>query len=188
MNDFEPCERKSDWHAVISIQLGELIEDEFFDWESDEWFWNEDYSGVAYVSQNRYTCIMRKFVNRFFYREISVVPPGAWRLKYFQSFHEIMPKYKPVYKALDEGQDIFQEADEYGKSRDIYSDFPETMLGDNQDYASSGNDRQFENIKQGSWIDNMQRLKDYDDADLALLKELEARLFSPLYTVNLNLY
>lgn len=172
-------ERNPDWHAVISIQLGELIEGGLFDWENDEsiiWdFYNEE----------QYKRVCQKFVNRYFYREIGIVPYRQWKLAYLRRMNEIMPKFKPLYEALNDGADILSESDEWSKSRSIFSDFPATMLGDNQDYASTGNDQQSETIRRGDWIETVEKIKYYDDVDAMILNELEP-LFSSLLTASMN--
>ena len=48
-----------------------------------------------------------------------------------------MPKYKLLYERVDEGLNPLQESRDREKSRDIFSDFPETMLSGNSDYAST---------------------------------------------------
>lgn len=172
-------ERTPDWHATVSIQLGELIEGGLFDWENDpELMWD------AYSSE-QYKRVCEKFVNRYFYREIGIIPYGQWKLAYVRRMNEIMPKYKPMYAALDEGVDILSESDEWGKRRSIFSDFPATMLGDNQDYASTGNDEQHESISRGSWFDIAKNIGYYDDVDVMVLNELEP-IFSSLLTVSIN--
>lgn len=88
---------------------------------------------------------------------------------------------------LEEGQNILQHYGEYGKSRNIYSDFPQTMLGGNEDYASNGTDREHEEIYLGDWIDQLEKIKHYDDIDVMILKELET-MFSCMFTVNINGY
>ena len=98
-----------------------------------------------------------------------------------------MPKYKPLYKMLEDGQNILQHYGEYGKSRNVFSDFPQTLLGDNQDYASNANDRENEEIYLGDWIDQMEKIKTYDDIDVMILKELDT-MFSQMYTVTIAGY
>ena len=121
-------------------------------------------------------------------RDIGVIPPGLWKREFLRKMNEIMPKYKPLYKALDDGANILQTGDQYGKSRDIFSEFPATMLGDNQDYASNGRDREYENVAQGDWVDKaMQIAERYTDIDVMILKEIEP-LFSCLLTVSMNGY
>lgn len=62
------------------------------------------------------------------------------------------------------------------------------MLGDNQDYASNGRDREYENVAQGDWVDKaMQIAERYNDIDVMILKEIEP-LFSCLLTVSMNGY
>lgn len=180
MSDVCPWEPTPDWHAAVTIQLGELIQAGLFDWENDKSLvWD-------YYDEEQYKRVCEKIVNRFFYREIGVLPYGAWKLAYMRKMTEVMPKYKQAYRFLDEGADTMSTADEYGKSRDIFSDFPATMLGDNQDYASTGNDRQHETIYRGDWIEKTEELFNrYNDIDVLILNELEP-LFSCLMSVSIN--
>ena len=133
-----------DYHSVYSIQLCELINGGWIDFNDESW----DFDSYNAEQRNR---LWDKFEKRFYWREIGIMPPGQWKWELLRKLNEIMPKYKPAYEALENGQNIFQHYGEYGKSRNIYSDFPQTMLGDNEDYASNGTDRQHEEIYLGDW-------------------------------------
>jgi hypothetical protein len=181
IDPFEPCETCPDWHAVATIQLGELIECGVVDFKDPSWHWD------AY-SEEQYERVCEKITNRYYMREIGVIPPGLWKREFLRKMNEIMPKYKPLYKALENGADIMQTGDQYGKSRDIFSEFPATMLGDNQDYASNGRDREYENVTQGDWIEKATQIAErYNDIDVMILKEIEP-LFSCLLTMSMNGY
>lgn len=169
-----------DFHSVYSIQLCELIESGWIDFMSDDW----DFDYYDLEQRNR---LWMKFEKRFYFREIGITPPGIWRWELLRKLNEIMPKYKPAYEALDNGQNILQHYGEYGKSRNIYSEFPQTMLGDNEDYASNGTDREHEEIYLGDWMEQIAKLRNYDDIDVCILKELET-MFSCMFTVNINGY
>lgn len=178
MSDFL-YEKIPDWHAVMTIQLGELIECGLFDWENDKSLkWD-------YYDEEQYERVCRKIVNRYCYREIGIIPFGQWKLEYVRILNEIMPKLKPMYAALEEGTDILADSDEWAKSRMIFSDFPATMLGDNQDYASTGTDSQSETIRRGNWFDIARNIRDYSDVDVIILDEMEP-LFSCLFTASIN--
>lgn len=178
---FESCESVSDWHAASTIQLGELIECGVIDFSDASWRWD------AY-SDEQYNRVCEKIKNHFFMREIGVIPPGMWKREYLRKMNEIMPKYKPLYAAIDNGANILQTGDQYGKSRDIFSEFPATMLGDNQDYASNGRDREFENVTQGDWVEKAMQISErYNDIDVMIINDLEP-LFSCLLTVSMNGY
>lgn len=180
ITSFEPCERIPDFHAIDSIQLGELIQGGLFDWENDESLKWDMYSEAQYKS------VCAKFVNRFYYRDLGIVPYKQWALAYVRKMNEIMPKYKPFYKALEEGADLLATSDDYGKSRNIYSDFPATMLSGNEDYAANGNDRQYEDVHQGDFMAKLIEAKErYNDIDVMILDECET-LFSCLMTVSVN--
>lgn len=168
-----------DFHAVNTIQLGELIVDGIIDF-SDSSF---DFDSYDTTQRNR---IWEKFTNRYYYEEISEVPYKEWKRDLLRRLNEIMPKYKMIYKALTE-LDPYQIESQYGKSRDIGSDFPQTMLsGDNQDYASTGKDSQFETIHQGNFIEISDKIyKDYNDVDVYILDDLRP-MFTCLFSVSMN--
>ena len=178
---YEPYTPSPDWHAVATIQLGELIECGVVNWDDQSWHWD------AY-NEEQYKRVCNKIENHFFFREIGIVPPGAWKREFLRKMNEIMPKYKPLYAALDNGADILQTSDQYGKSRDVFSEFPATMLGDNQDYASNGRDREYENVTQGDWVDKATDIATrYNDIDVMILNEIES-MFSCLLTVSMQGY
>lgn len=194
INDYEFI-TQPDFHAVFSIQLCELIESGWCDFASPEWDFDSYkktiiIDGQEVIDENdreQRDRFWLKFKRRFYWREIGITPPGQWKWEVLRKLDEIMPKYKIAYKLLDDGVDILQTYAEYGKSRNIFSDFPQTMLGDNEDYASTGTDKQHENIYLGNWMDTMNKLKSYDDVDVMILKELET-MFSAMFTVNVNGY
>lgn len=179
---------RDDFHAIETIQLGELVNDGLFEWETDDsLIWD-------YYSEEQYKRVMSKFVNRYFYREIGVVPYKKWRLFYVRKMNEIMPKYKILYAALDSGTDPLQDSrvkgDKWGKSRNVFSDFPATQLGDNQDYADNSTDRQYEDMEdtvtQGSYLDKALQLQElYNDIDVMILDDCNV-LFSSLYSMSMN--
>lgn len=177
---YEISEGKPDFHSVYSIQLCELIEAGLIDFTKEEW----NFDSYNQAQRNR---LWEKFTNRYYWREIGIIPFKRWKWELLRKLNEIMPKYKPAYKALEEGQNIFQTYSEYGKSRNIYSDFPQTLLGGNQDYASNGTDRQHEEIYLGNWMEQLEKLKTYNDIDIMILNELET-FFSAMFTVNINGY
>jgi len=176
----DECSRP-DWHAVFSVQLGELIEDGVVDFNDTSW----DYNCYSKEQRDR---LYAKITNHYYWREIGVLPVKRWKMEVVRKLNELAPKYAFLYKALDDGVTPFQLSATYGKSRDITSDFPQTQLGANQDYASVGLDKEFENITDGNYIDIANNINTtYDDVDVMILKQLEP-CFSCLLTVNMNAY
>ena len=171
-----PLER--DWHAVVSITLRELIEEGIIDFSSHEW----DFDAYDPVQRNRF---WRKFEDRYYFREIGLLPYAKWKKRLIGQLNEIMPKYKWLYKAYDDGIDPLQIGSEYNKSRNIDSDYPQTMLSGNQDYASFGRDFEHEKIQLGDMLERAGSVKDAQYVDSMILDELE-HLFSCLVTVNIN--
>ena len=166
-----------DFHAPITIQLGELIRDGYVIWGEPDWMWD-------YYDIKQYWRVSEKIEHHYFYRDIAITPPGAWRLEFVRTMNEIMPKYKLAYRQLDAGVDIMRTGEDYGKSRVVGSDFPATQLStENNDYASDASDREYDDLHDGDWMDRVARLRDYDDIDLMIVKDIEP-LFSCLITGN----
>lgn len=184
--DFTPdlSQGKPDWHAVHTITLGELIDPAppamGIDFEAPEW--NFD----AFDDDQRKR-LWKKFAARFYWAEIGSVPPLRWQRQLIAKLNEIMPKYKPLYKALEDGYDPLRESSERHRRRDIRSDYPQTVLKtDSQDYASSGNETVYETIREGDIIEKADALRyRYSDVDAMILDELEI-FFVPLTTANVN--
>lgn len=176
---YQPSDSHPDFHAVVSVTLGELIQGKWVDWSQESWHWD------AY-DEAQYQRVCKKFNDHYWDREIGVLPPGSWKRELLRKFNEIMPKYKPLYAALDAGQDILQVSGTYGKKRNIFSDFPATQIApSNQDYATNANDEQYETITDGDWFDKIKQIKTYNDIDLLIINDLDT-MFSCLLSVNFN--
>lgn len=176
---------KNCWNAVYTMQLGELIEMGLFSWDDPLLDW----SAAAYDEQ-QYKRVCDYFIERFRYREISVVPLLQWkRLLHSAIVYELMPKYRPLYGELAAGDIIpLADKDEYYKGREIGSNYPETLLAGNADYISTGRDEEFERVTLGNVAERLdQYINLYRDVDNALLDELET-FFICMYTANVNGY
>ena len=165
----------NDRYDGMTITLGEWYEMGFYQPLTDD-SWRFD----AY-SELQYSQLCRKFLNRFYDREVSIITPSRWKRAYLRKLNEIMPKYKLLYARVEQGVNPFQDGRERSKSRDIFSDFPETMLSGNSDYASTGNDREADVMREGGAIDKaVQFARDWQDVDAMILNELEHTLFTSL--------
>lgn len=190
INHYVPNKLEHQYHGVVTIPLYELIDGGFVKWYTmDEdgkavipnrsWVWD-------YYDLTQYKRVCDKFNARFMWDEISMLPPLRWRQQVIRIFNEVMPKYKPLYKALDDGIDILQIGNKYGKYRDIYSEFPETLLNGNSDYVSSGKDHEYEDVELGNYIEKAEEIySKYNDVDVMILNELEC-MFTSLCSVNMN--
>lgn len=173
-----------DFHAVETIQICELAECGWFNLANESWDFGPKYS----VEQHEKLC--KTITEHFWWREICTVPPGIWKQMFIARMNEIMPKYMPIYAMLDSSSDYYQplgQEGDYFKSRNIYSDFPQTQLAGNQDYASTGNDTESQRIKEMDLLELAERVKNYDDVNRAICNEIND-LFSCLHTVNLNVW
>nr|DAO55186.1 MAG TPA: Portal protein [Bacteriophage sp.] len=182
---YEPCDPTDDFHAVTTITLGELLTEGGVDWAQPEWSWRDD----AY-NDTQYARCCRKIENRYYDRELGVMPPSRWRRHLMRLISEFMPVLKPLYQLSDGNPGMFlADADTWHKMRSVFSDFPATQLQTNQDYASNATDTQYETIVNGNFMDKIKAIRqgDYVDIDVLLLEHLE-ECFSPLWTVNINNY
>lgn len=170
LGEYEQCDdSRAKWHAQITIQLGELLEDEVIVFEDGTWEvdWFDAAQGARF---------WKKFANRYYLREISLVPVAQWKREVIRKLNEVMPKYKRLYAFLEsESGNLFVSSDDYGKSRDIYSEFPATQLASGEDYASNANDRQYEHVKIEKPLEVfMEFVRSYKDVDVLLLDECES--------------
>lgn len=169
---------ESEFHDVVTFALGELWKDGWFDLTDESWAFPK-------YTDEQHERLCKKILNHYYMRNIGILPLAQWKREFLRKMDEIMPKYIILYKKIDENPDSWNASDEYYKSRNVFSDFPQTRLGDNQDYASTGNDAQYERLRDGSILELSDKLQAYNDVDLQIINELES-LFSCLFTINLN--
>lgn len=171
-----------EYNAVYTITIGELVESGVFDWSKPELNWS-----CAAANPAQYKRVCEYFIERFYYREISIEPFAEWAHFFKRKMvFEVMPKYKPLYEKLGNGYDPLSIEDEYYKSRDVESEYPQTMLSGNSDYLSSGRDTEYERIKDGNITDMMNKYAaEFKGIDEMLLDEFET-LFISMYTTNVN--
>lgn len=186
-DDFDPEKMetytgKDIYKAVYTITLAELQDAGLFAWDKDYLNWES-----AAFDAEQYERICNYFIARFAYREISMKPFIVWA-NYLQRklVYELMPKYKPLYAAVQEGFNPIASDDEVYKERTIGSKYPQTLLGGNADYATDGTDREYEKLHYNDPIEQLQRFYEaYHSVDEMLLDELEC-MFIGLYNANTN--
>jgi hypothetical protein len=170
------------WNAVYTITLGELIDKGIFDWSLNVLDW----SSAAYNTE-QYRRVCNYFIERFRFREISIEPFYEWATMLHRKLvYELMPKYKNLYQYLDDDFDPSQVSDKYHKRRAVGSDYPETLLSDNADYVSNGQDEESEDIERGNLQEAYNSyVTEYQAIDTHLLDELES-MFIGLYTASID--
>lgn len=185
ISPFVPGETVPDYHAVTTITLGELLVPGGIDWTTSQWSWRDE----AY-DDTQYTRCCAKIENRYYDRELGVMPPSRWRRHLLRLIAEIMPVLKPLYDLANGNPGIFMtDNDTWHKTRSVFSDFPATQLVTGQDYASNATDMEYETVTNGNYMDKVKAIRqgDYVDIDVLLLEHLE-ECFSPLWTANINNY
>lgn len=174
---------ESIWNAVYTIQLGELVESGVFDWTRPELDWSD-----AAIDGEQYERVCAYFIQRFYYREISIEPFLQWATMLKRKLvYEIMPKFKPLYERISEGVNPLADSNEYYKNRTIQSAYPETLLSENADYITDGRDEEFQRIKEGNLADSVENFAlKFKGVDELVLDELES-MFISMYTANVNM-
>lgn len=168
-----------EFHDANSVQIGELVQAGWIVFsDAEKWPWPK-------YSDEQDSKLRKKIENKFWNRGLGILPPGMWKRAFLERMEEIMPKYIQLYKLLDESPQLLGASSEYYKARNMFSDFPQTQLGGNSDYASTGNDTEYERIRQLDILDLAERLKAYRDVDVLIMEEIED-LFSCLVSVSVN--
>lgn len=163
-------------HGAVTISLHQLMLDDIV---NEEWW-----QGWSAVSEEMRARLWKKFVGRFEFREIGILPPGRWLRRVLAKLDEIMPKYAPMYAAADNGNTVMTGYDEWHKGRDVHSSFPQTAIAGNQDYASSGTDSEHETVRDYGMLDVAERIAEYNDIDVMMLDDLDT-LFCPLVSTTI---
>ena len=178
-DDFTGCD---EWNAVYTIQIGELIANGVFDWELPELDWSE-----AAYDEEQYKRVCEYFIERFYYREISIEPFAEWaRVLKRKLVFELMPKFAPLYERIGEGVNALSNENEYYKNRTIQSAYPETLLSENADYITDGRDEEYQRIRESNFADAMENFaQKFKGVDELMLDELEC-MFISMYTTNVN--
>lgn len=173
---------RKNWNAVYTVQIGELIDAGVFSWDNELLNW----SAAAY-DNDQYERVCSYFIERFYYREISIEPFREWaRTLRRKIIYELMPKYLPLYERVAEGINPLSDGNEYYKNRTIDSAYPQTVLSGNSDYVTDGRDEEFERIKEGNYANSMLNYsRVFKSVDEMLLDDLES-MFISLYTANVN--
>ena len=177
------CMDGSDYYPSFSVTLGELVEGGVVVWGDEA---NPCYWGASAYSSEQYARVCELLNLRYWSREISMIPPGAWirKLKY-RIIGELCPKYNPLYEAID-GVNVLADSDKYGKRREIGSDYPETLLSGNSDYISTGRDEEYEDVEVGRLVDTVpEYMERWRAVDTAFLDDLEI-MFATVITANVN--
>lgn len=170
------------WNAVYTVQIGELIANGVFDWTRPLLDWSS-----AALDTEQYDRVCRYFIDRFYYREISIEPFKEWATILRRKLvYELMPKYKPLYERVKDGINPLALSDEYYKERAIDSAYPQTLLSGNSDYVTSGRDEEFERVKEGAFTDMMLDYAErFKSVDAMMLDELES-MFICMYTADFD--
>lgn len=175
-----------DFHGVYTIKLGELIHDGLIKFTDGTWYKQLNGQAIDWYDNDQRARFWKKFEDHYFDREIGELPYLRWKRRLLNKLALIMPKYKVLYGLMDNDPNFLQVYDDYGKSRNIYSDFPQTMLSGNEDYASTGNDNQYERKRDGDFLDKyLDMLDRYDDLDLKLVREFDTNFYTVLSS-NMN--
>ena len=170
----------ADFHAVVTISLGELLHEGVIVWDEPEMLWD-------YYNKEQFWRVTKAVEERYWDRELGVLPIASWKRRYVGRMNELMRKLRLAYAKLD-GANLMQTSDAFSKNRSVGSAFPATQLKPStQDYASDAADFEGETVTEGNYIEQAKLLDAYDDLDKQLVDYLDP-LFSSLFTVNSNAF
>lgn len=177
-------------NAYVSITLGELLYSDEYIEPVFKWAGIMDWSEYAF-SPEQYSRVCSMFEQKYYWEEIS--EPGNYqkwlRLLAYTIKFELCPKYNKLYE-LESKRELPLMATEtkFGKSRDVESEFPETLLSGNSDYASRAKDREYEDQNYGDTLEKLDAIAQrYRSIDQMFIDEL-APFFTMIYTTNLNVF
>lgn len=158
-----------EYHGTYTISIMQLLSDEEY-----AIYFRDNWAAFDAYDEEQRERLYKKFRGRFNYREIGLLPVRRWTERLFAKLDEVMPKYKPLYQAIADGATTLNAGSEYHKRRDVHSEFPQTMFAsENQDYASSGTDLEYETLRDYGLLDVAERIRLYNDVDVMVLNELE---------------
>ena len=170
-----------DFHSKNTIIFGSLIEDGW-DWGRNEW---SSYSVKPENIEVLRERINRKIEDRFFYREIGVLPPGRFKRNLRRKIEESIDQLGPLYNAIMDDVDVFSSGSKSLKERVVLSEFPQQqIMTGNSDYASNAQDHNLEERTTGNFIETFIKFQqDFKEPDTLLLKKVEV-CFSNLLSFN----
>ena len=177
-------------NAYVSITLGELLYKDEYTEPVFKWEGVADWSEYAF-SPEQYARVCTMFEQKYYWEEIS--EPANYqkwlRLLAYTIKFELCPKYNKLYE-LERNKELplLATLSKYGKSRDIDSEFPETLLSGNSDYASFGKDREYEDVQLGDTLEKLEEIAaTYRSIDQMFVDELQP-FFAMVYSTNLNVF
>ena len=177
-------------NAYFSITLGELLYKDEYTEPVFSWTGVMDWSEFAF-SPEQYERVCAMFEAKYYWEEIS--EPGNYqkwlRLLAYTIKYELCPKYNKLYELeANKELQLLPITSQFGKSREIESEFPETLLSGNSDYASFGKDREYEDIKHGDVLERLLLIQEkYRSIDQLFVEELQP-FFAMIYSTNLNVF
>lgn len=179
---YNDVDNKPEWHDIYTLTLSECIADGIIDFSKPEY----DFNSFDDEQRNRiYDLITAKYYNF----ELGIVPVKLWRIELVNTLNLTMLDVMPLYQKLKDGFNPFKSETEYGKSRQVFSDFPQTRLSSkNQDYASNANDREYEIDKEGNDLDRYVMLSERFRHPDKILVESVKTCFCGLVSVTLATY
>ena len=169
-----------EFHSVVTISLGELLREGVITWEMPEMRWR-------YFDEEQLSRVTQAIEDRYFDREIGILPVRAWMRRFVGRMNEKMDILRPAYERV-KSANLMQVSDDFFKGRSVGSAFPATQLKPTtQDYASDASDSETERVIEGNYFQQSQLLKEYIGLDQQLVDYLDP-LFSSLFTVNSNAF
>lgn len=119
--------------ANYTITLGEVLSNGLVDFSLDIW-------DFQYYNTDQRDRIYNKITDRYYYAEIACVPVGKWRHFLLDALNKRAPKANLLYEFMDNTDNLQAGDKEHKLNRLVFSDFPQTALAANQDFATNSHD------------------------------------------------
>ena len=158
--------------ASYTISLGECIANGLIDFSNDIW-------DFQYYNVEQRDRIYGKLTDRYYYAEIACIPVGKWRHFLLDALNKRAPKANLMYDFMDNTDGLKAGGKEHKLNRLVYSDFPQTQLAANQDFATSAHDFEEEIDKTLDARDLIDIWDKFDNPDEYILYGVRT-LFIPL--------
>ena len=170
----------TDWHSKNTIVFGSLLDDGW-DWGRNDW--------TSYSMSEENLALIRPRINekiedRYYFRELGVLPPGKFKRFLKRNITEIMSQLGPVYETSIKGIDLLESSEDM-KARIIRSEYPQGLLQtEQQDYGSSADENAFNKTTTKNQLEGIIMYSDSFSEPDKLVLEYVDKCFSSLLEFN----
>ena len=168
-----------DWHSMNNIVFASLL-DVGWDWGRNAWkAWNISDEALAIIRPR----LNKKIEDRYYTWELGRIPPGAFAKGLVSRITAAVEKQGFLYEQAFKGISFSYEETEFLKRREVNSQFPESMLMDEQeDYFSDGQQEAYlKTISKAALPGLMEFMRAMEEPDEQVLMDIKV-CFSKIFS------